>query len=212
MVPKRQRTDKLDDTCGRVIMAKRKKIAKNIHSDPIQGKPPLPEFEVDEELVKQLGVMEYFAGLNIESPLFDEMHKAIHDNTTHPEEWAKVMKDPNLVILYRQLRYLELYEEESIFKKALINLKKLDIVLFRFNPWYRSRRGWDMWWFATHQNPDSYYPLGWEMHYDPRLWYRIGEPIRKPGTETLPNFTNFYPKPPEEKAEESATESPTNVV
>jgi hypothetical protein len=179
-----------------------------LYVDPKQAPAALPDYEPDPELKQQLGVFEYFANLNIASPIFEQIQSAM--DSGEGDQWTNLMKDPNLVILFLQLKYIQDFEPESVYKQALINLKKLDIVLFRFNPWYRSRRGWDMWWMATHQNPDSYYPLGWEMHYDPRIWYRVGEKPRPPGYEPLPNFSNFYPVKAEATTEVPNTESGTS--
>ncbi len=153
---------------------------------------PLPDFEPIPLLEKQLEFLKVFEEMEIDAPILKDLEES-HGN---PDKLQEVMKDPNLYILWLKLKLWEEFEPESKYKKAFINLLKLDLVLFKYNPWWRSRRGHDMWWSATYQNPDSYYPLGWEMHYDPTQAYRVGEPPRPPGTEDMPPLRGFGLKEP----------------
>lgn len=66
------------------------------------------------------------------------------------------------------------------YNKAFINFLKICIVLFKQVPWWRSRMGWFLWFAACYANPDAYYPLTWESHFEPEEWYHAGEPPRPP--------------------------------
>lgn len=170
---------------------------------PLPGKQP-KEFVVDEKLIEQLGFLEWFKDLNIDAPVLDELEKAIH-TTEYPDLLKKYCEeDPNLAILYHWYALVRDTEPESKYRQAFINIAKLIVVLFKHNPWARSRIGHLLWWGTTYSNPDSYHPLGWEMIYGSEYWYRIGEGPRA-NPDPVPDFTNFGPPKP-------ATESKNPTV
>jgi len=104
--------------------------------------------------------------------------RLLNESTTDFEKFKKVSKDQNLLIVWQHLKHVEKFEPESKYKNAYINMERLKCILFQTNPWFRSRIGHEMWWYANYVNPDSYYILRWEDHYDPRKWYKPGEPRR----------------------------------
>jgi hypothetical protein len=127
---------------------------------------------------------ENFSMKLVDHPLLQmlETSSQSRDNLTH------AMQDPNLMILFLRLKFLEEFEPDWKYKNAYINMERLSLILFNRNPWWRSRKGHEMWWYANYVNPDSYFILKWEDLYDPRKWYKPGEPKRIidiPATATI---------------------------
>jgi hypothetical protein len=133
----------------------------------------------DDELLAQLSWLQNFQDDNFscllaEHPLF----KFLDETPTDITKERAVMVDPNLKILHLRLKFIEEFEPDWKYKSAYINLERLNIILFQSNPYWRSRKGHEMWWYVNYANPDSYYILRWEDLYDPRKWYLPGEPRR----------------------------------
>jgi len=136
--------------------------------------PKTLDERIDEDniLIKQLDFLQAFdfGGKRFEHPLLDLLDKSDLDF----KSFKQVSVDPNLLILRARMGIVEQFEPEWKYKNAYINMERLNCVLFQVNPWYRSRKGHEMWWYANYVNPDSYYILSWENHYDPRIWNKPG--------------------------------------
>jgi len=131
--------------------------------------------EVDDanSLIQNLDYLKVFNTPLIQHPLLTLSDQADHDF----EHFSKVMVDPNYLILWKRMKLIEKFEPNWKYKNAYINMERIKCILFQINPWFRSRMGHEMWWYANYSNPDSYYVLGWEDHYGPKHWYKPGEPM-----------------------------------
>lgn len=107
-------------------------------------------------------------------PIFEVLEHA-HE-TFENRKFA--MQDPNTLALWEYLRLVRQWEEDGKYKNCFINFIKILIVLFNVNPWVRSRLGHFMWYCGCACNPDAYVPAKVEDLYDPRNWYKAGEPRR----------------------------------
>jgi len=139
----------------------------------------IPEFNpatVDDELLKQLEYLKTFNndGNPIQHPVLDY----VDQGNTNFKGLNELNKNPNLMIMWHRLKYVERYEPEWKYKNAYINMERINVILFQINPWYRSRKLHEAWWYVNYANPNSYYILQWEDHADPRQWYKPGEHIR----------------------------------
>lgn len=139
--------------------------------------PPFDPKTVDEELLKMLDYLKVFEnnGQLIQHPLLDYIDQA----NTNFKGLNELNKNPNLMVLWHRLKYVERYEPEWKYKNAFINQERIKCILFQYNPWFRSRLGHEAWWYINYANPNSYYIMTWEDHFDPRLWYKPGEKIRQ---------------------------------
>jgi hypothetical protein len=135
------------------------------------------DFVIDKDLVTQLDFLKVFdnGGVRYEHPLLDLLGEAQLDWNKH----QKVCKDPNMMVLWKWMQHVEMFEPEHKYKNAFINWARLNCILFQGNPYWRSRLGHLLMWAVNYANPDSYYILKWEYLYDPRAWYKPGEPRRK---------------------------------
>lgn len=135
------------------------------------------DYVIDEGLMPQLDFLKVFdnGGKRYEHPLLSLLDKAAFEWGAHQE----VVKDPNQLILWNWMNMCKTFEPEWKYKNAFINWARLNCILFQENPYWRSRLGHLLWWAVNYANPDSYYILKWEGHYDPRAWYNPGEPRRK---------------------------------
>lgn len=138
----------------------------------------MPKYKTDPELTKQIDFLNIFADAVIEGDLLDRLDNC-HGN---PEDLKAEMRDPNLIVMWKALDiarsgFFPVSDdpEDEKYNKAFINFLKINIILFKQIPWWRSRVGWFMWFCACYANPDSYYPVAWEEHFDPREWYHAGE-------------------------------------
>ncbi len=152
-------------------------------------KEEIPEFKpesIDEELIRQLDYLRTFDnnGQMICHPLLDHIDQC----NTNFEGLNEMNNNPNLMVMWHRLKYIERFEPEWKYKNAYINQERINLILFQYNPWYRSRKLHEAWWYVNYANPNSYYILSWEDHADPRQWYRPGEKIRGP-IRTI-QFTN----------------------
>ena len=141
--------------------------------DPI---PPFDPKTADENLIKQLDYLKAFDndGKPIEHPLLDHIAQC----NTNFKGLNEMNGNPNLMLMWHRLKFIEKYEPEWKYKNAYINQERINLILFQYNPWYRSRKLHEAWWYVNYANPNSYYILSWEDHIDPRYWYRPGEKIR----------------------------------
>jgi hypothetical protein len=140
----------------------------------------VPKFDpksVDEDLIKQLDYLKVFdnGGVRIEHPLLDHIEKC----NTNFKGLNEMNNNPNLMLMWHRLtEFVEKYEPEWKYKNAYINQERINLILFQYNPWFRSRKLHEAWWYVNYANPNSYYILSWEDHADPRYWYKPGEKIR----------------------------------
>jgi hypothetical protein len=105
-------------------------------------------------------------------------------------EFRQVMSEnPNLIVLAETIRFMQDLDPEREERprefKAFANLLKLLLHEFAGSPYWSSRIGWLMWFWACYARYDSYYPIKWCFHYDPMNWYRHDEPQRPPGLEKV---------------------------
>jgi len=139
--------------------------------------PPFDPDSVDDRLIQMLDYLKVFNNKEIiQHPLFDY----IEENMKSFKGLNELGKNPNLMILWYRSKFVEKYEPDWKYKNAFINQERIKCILFQYNPWFRSRMGHEAWWYANYANPNSYYILTWEEHFDPRKWYRPGERIRHP--------------------------------
>lgn len=122
-------------------------------------------------------LVEMFADLEIDDPMFKQIRKDIWDQPT----FEKMMNDnPNLITLCNVVHYFEEVENEPGTRehKALLNLFKLLAIEFNTSKYMQSRLGWFIWFMVCYAKFDSYFPMRWHIHYDPLNWYRHDEPLR----------------------------------
>ena len=138
--------------------------------------PPFEPKSVDDDLIKMLDYLKVFEnnGQLINHPILDYIEQA----NTNFKGLNELNKNPNLMVLWHRLKYVEKYEPEWKYKNAFINQERIKCILFQYNPWFRSRLGHEAWWYINYANPNSYYIMTWEDHFDPRYWYKPGEKIR----------------------------------
>ena len=142
--------------------------------------PPVKlPYETDTELVDPIKFLEIFENVNIEGDLLDKLDACHND----PMTFSDAFKDSNLIVCWKLLDTARDPENYPVsgdpmdekYHKAFINFLKINIVLFKQVPFWRSRMGWFMWMMTCYASPDAYYPLAWEDHFDPRYWYHAGE-------------------------------------
>lgn len=133
-----------------------------------------PHITMEDVLMSQLEYLKIYDGPPIKHPILDLLDKSCTDY----EAFEQVSQDPNLLILYQRLVHLNKFEPEWKYKNAYINQERIKCILFYENPWFRSRMGNEMWWYVNYANPDAYYVMKWEEFYDPRKFYKPGEPRR----------------------------------
>ncbi len=135
------------------------------------------DFKVDRGLCDQLSFLKVFQnnGELYQHPILQLLEDSQVDFNKHKQ----VAVDPNLLVMWKWMQTVEIFEPEWKYKNAFINWARLNCILFQENPYWRSRLGHLLWWAVNYANPDSYYILKWEGHHDPRAWYNPGEPRRK---------------------------------
>lgn len=143
----------------------------------------MTKYTVDKELITPIEFMDIFANATIEGDLLQRLDECHGD----PEKLKEEMRDPNLMVVWKaydiaRSEYFPVSDDpdDQKYNKAFINFLKICIVLFKQVPWWRSRMGWFLWFAACYANPDAYYPLTWESHFEPEEWYHAGEPPRPP--------------------------------
>lgn len=143
-------------------------------------KPPTNAFdkyapyETDPALLEQLKILDLFKD-PITHPVLDRIHQLRHTQ----EGLAELNKeDPNLMVLYDEILDYQEYDDESPYKQAFVNILKLRLVLYATNGWFRTRIGFDLWTIACASDPNAYFQLAWEDHFEPRRFYRPGEKWR----------------------------------
>lgn len=155
-------------------------------------------YEVDPEQEKTLKILERFSSLAVDQhPIFQKFKP--------PEEYTweyehKKYEDTNLWLMWGEINMFEGFDyDQSHYKRAMINILKLRLLLYATSCYFRSRIGYDLWFFKNRTNPNAYLPLTWEDIYEPDRWYQPGEPIRdEPVQRVWPGFRNspLYKLPP----------------
>jgi hypothetical protein len=142
-----------------------------------------------DDLVEAL--LNNIASINIDADILHELDEC-HGN---PKDFFEKIKDPNLIIFWRALDVVRNEEsftpsntKDANYHNALINFLRINLVLFKALPWWRSRMGWFLWFAACYANPESYYQMVWEDHFDPRNWYHAGEKPRRVSKESERDF------------------------
>lgn len=152
-------------------------------------------YRTDPELSKPIEFLDLFANATIEGDLLQRLDECHGDL----EKLKNEMRDPNVMVLWKALDIARdtggyIVSDDPIDEKytnAFINFLKINIVLFKQVPWWRSRMGWFMWFCACASNPDAYYPMVMEDHFGPKHWYHAGEVPRvgpRQGGEGNPAF------------------------
>jgi hypothetical protein len=111
----------------------------------------------------------------IEHPVFGALGGATR------EEWNHTMThNPNLWLLNNGASILDRLDpdKESRNHKGMVNFMRWMVCKFEDDPWFNSRLGWLMWYLTCYARPDSYFPMKFCRHYEPREFYMPGEPIR----------------------------------
>ena len=126
------------------------------------------------------------ADIKLDGSLYDSV---IHDQFEEKSFQKLMAENPNLVVLAKSLWWAISLDPERDERprehRAFINLIGLLLNAFAGSPYWSSRIGWLMWFWACYARNDSYYPMKWCFHYDPANWYRHDEPWRPPGMERL---------------------------
>lgn len=132
-------------------------------------------------------LLEFFAEINVSGEILDRYEESHGDFNA----LAEFSKDMNAIVLSQLIEDAHACDPEpnETYKKAYINWLKLNLLLFATVPYWRSRIGHMMWHFVCAADPNSYYPLVWEEHFDPRNWYRVGEPQRPADNSTVSAFS-----------------------
>ena len=131
-------------------------------------------YEEDPELIKQLEFLKMFEE-EVKHPILDEIYEKRHTLEGLKELRAK---DPNLMVLYNEILDAQELIPEDPYKKAFINILKLRLILYATNGWFRTKIGFDLWFIACASDPNAYFQLGWEDHFEPARHYRPGEKWR----------------------------------
>jgi hypothetical protein len=125
-----------------------------------------------------------FGDLQLDDSLWEKIRLA---QKNEHEFRTLIAENPNLVVLAETISFMRNIdperEEQPREFKAFLNLLKLLLLEFSRSPYWNSRIGWLMWFWSCYARYDSYYPMKWCFHYDPRNWYRHDEPPRPPGLE-----------------------------
>ena len=145
----------------------------------------MPDYQTVQELADPIKFIEMFANITVEGESAELIEKldACHGD---PEALKDMMKDPNTMVMWKaydiaRSGYFTPSDDplDENYNKSFINFLKICIVLFKQVPWWRSRLGWFMWFCACYANPDAYYPLMYEDHFEPERWYHAGEVPRQ---------------------------------
>jgi len=132
------------------------------------------EITIQDVLLSQLEYLKLYDGPEIQHPILDLLDRS----RTDFKAYQVVSKDPNLLILWNRMHFVKDFEPDWKYKNAYINMERIKCILFYENPWFRSRMGQEMWWYVNYADPNSYYVMKYEDFYDPRKWYKAGEPRR----------------------------------
>jgi len=133
--------------------------------------------DYDPILDQQLEWLKMFETASVDHPIFDKLHKAMIDGDK--DALFEMYKDPNLLLMYQSIMWVDQFDKEEKYKKSFINLLKIILILYATNGYARSRIGWWIWCMVCGANPNSHYPLTWEGCMEPREWYDAGERQRK---------------------------------
>jgi hypothetical protein len=132
----------------------------------------------------ELSLVNLLGDIEITSDIFEETRK----NIWNQEEFTKALENnPNMITLCNLVHYFDHMSPDKGTReqRAWSNLFKLLALEFNNDQYSNSRIGWFIWFMVCYAKYDSYYPMRWATHYDPLNWYRVGEPVREPGSYTL---------------------------
>jgi hypothetical protein len=131
-------------------------------------------------------LLEFFKGIEVDGDiikLFDESH---HDYN----KMMDMAQDLNAIVIAQLIEDAEMDGVvDDGYKQAYVNWLKMNLLLFTTVPYWRSRIGHMIWHFVCAANPDAYYPVVWEDHFDPTEWYVIGEPQRPKDNNKISAFS-----------------------
>lgn len=148
--------------------------------------PPQNRLHVQEleDVIKPL--LDLFSEFNATGEIIEVFDKAHGDFNA----LAEFNKDMNAVVLAQLIECASMDPEPNpLYKQAYINWLKLNLLLFTTVPYWRSRIGHMMWTFVCAADPNAYYPLVWEEHFDPTEWYIVGEPQRARDNSKVSSFS-----------------------
>ena len=156
----------------------------DVYVDGEWVKKPFGYVKEIEDTIKPL--LEFFGSIKADGEviqLFDESH---HDYN----KMMEMAEDLNAVVWAQLIEDAEMTEVvDDGYKQAYINWLKLNLLLFTTVPYWRSRLGHMMWHFVCAADPNAYYPLVWEDHFDPTEWYVAGEPQRPKDNTKVSTFS-----------------------
>ena len=133
-------------------------------------------YDIDDVEYKTLDILTPFVNKEVKHPILDMFIEP--EESTWQHERAKYA-DTNLWLLWDEIdRFNRFDYDESEYKRAMINILKLRLVLYATSCYFRSRIGYDMWFFKSRAHAGAYLPLTWEDIYEPDRWYQPGEPPR----------------------------------
>lgn len=143
-----------------------------------------------------IDLLDIMADEVIEHPMFDVIPKMIEKQ----ESFERVVReDPNQAIFFSMAGnadYLD-PDQHSRWHRGFVNLLRWLGVSYVEEPYLNSRIGWMFWYIAVYSKHDSYLPMrffphqdipAWVIpiglkpelvfgrHYEPRKWYRKGQP------------------------------------
>jgi len=133
-----------------------------------------------------------------ENPVFDRYNNAAASFFS----WRDMLKNPNGWIYYQCGNFVDTYDpDKSDYHKGFSNMLKILSYWFETSPYYNSRMGWWLWYITSYVKQDSYYPLMYCKHYDPRFWYLKGE-LPRPDEGMTPEDIFAFESKPQAKGKE----------
>lgn len=111
-------------------------------------------------------VVEFLNKLEFSSNIFSELDATNWD----AKKFQYYYQTPDLFVLRNAIGILNVYDEESRERTAMINLLKWMMVRMATDPYWLTRFGWMMRFFSAHMNPSSYWPLKYHEAYTPKYW------------------------------------------
>jgi hypothetical protein len=130
-------------------------------------------------------LLEFFENLSVDGEILKKYDEAHGDFNV----LADFSKDLNAVVFSQLIEDAECFDPDPKYKQAYINWLKLNLLLFTSVPYWRSRIGHMAWHFVCAADPNAYYPLAWESHFNPKLWYIAGEPQRAADNHKVSSFS-----------------------
>lgn len=111
-------------------------------------------------------VVDFLSKLEFSSNIFSELDAANWD----AKKFQYYYQTPDLFVLRNAIGILNVYDEESKERTAMINLLQWMMVRMATDPYWLSRFGWFMRFMSAHMNPSSYWPLKYHEVYTPKYW------------------------------------------